>query len=37
LTITGTGTVVLQASQAASGNYAAATQNVSFTVSAGAQ
>jgi hypothetical protein len=34
--VTGAGTVVLQASQAASGNYAAATQNTSFTVVTGA-
>ncbi|MGA8529016.1 MAG: immunoglobulin domain-containing protein [Acidobacteriaceae bacterium] len=33
VTLTGTGTVVLQASQAASGNYVAATQTTSFTVS----
>jgi len=33
LTITGVGTVVLQASQAANGNYTAGTQNASFTVS----
>jgi hypothetical protein len=32
VTITGAGTVVLQASQAASGNYSAGTQNASFTV-----
>ncbi len=32
VTITGTGAVVLEASQAASGNYAAATATVSFTV-----
>ena len=32
VTITGVGTVVLQASQAASGNYTAGTQNASFTV-----
>ena len=36
VTITGVGTVVLQASQAANGNYTAATQNASFTVSAAA-
>jgi sugar lactone lactonase YvrE len=36
VTITGTGTVVLQASQAASGNYAAGTQNATFTVAAAA-
>jgi hypothetical protein len=35
VTITGTGTVVLSASQAASGNYVAATATVSFTVGAG--
>ncbi len=34
VTITGIGTVVLQASQAANGNYTAGTQNASFTVSA---
>jgi hypothetical protein len=34
VTITGVGTVVLQASQAASGNYTAGTQNASFTVAA---
>ena len=34
VTLTGAGTVVLSASQAASGNYAAATANVSFTVAA---
>jgi RHS repeat-associated protein len=34
VTITGAGTVVLQASEAASGNYAAGTQNATFTVSA---
>jgi sugar lactone lactonase YvrE len=33
VTIIGTGTVVLQASQAANGNYTAGTQNASFTVS----
>ncbi len=32
VTLTGAGTVVLLASQAASGNYAAATANLSFTV-----
>jgi RHS repeat-associated protein len=32
VTITGVGTVVLQASQAASGNYTTGTQNASFTV-----
>ena len=37
VTITGAGTVVLQAAQAANGNYAAATQNASFTVSVAAQ
>ena len=36
VTLTGVGTVVLSASQAASGNYAAATVNLSFTVTAGA-
>jgi Immunoglobulin domain len=35
VTLTGTGTVVLSANQAASGNYAAATANTSFTVAAG--
>ena len=34
VTITGVGAVVMQASQAASGNYAAGTQNASFTVAA---
>jgi Bacterial Ig-like domain (group 3)/MBG domain (YGX type) len=34
LTITGTGTVTLQASQAAAGNYAAATTTTSFTINA---
>jgi hypothetical protein len=34
VTVTGVGTVVLQASQAASGNYTAGTQNATFTVSA---
>jgi hypothetical protein len=34
VTLTGTGTVVLSASQAASGNYAAATTTISFTVTA---
>ncbi len=34
VTITGVGTVVLKASQAASGNYAAGTQTASFTVAA---
>jgi sugar lactone lactonase YvrE len=34
VTLTGAGTVVLQASQAAAGNYAAATQNATFTVAA---
>src|SRR6202012_5234427 len=34
VTLTGAGTVVLSASQAASGNYAAATATVSFTVAA---
>jgi hypothetical protein len=36
VTITGAGTVVLQASQAAAGNYAAGTQNATFTVAAAA-
>jgi sugar lactone lactonase YvrE len=35
VTLTGVGTVVLSASQAASGNYAAATATTSFTVAAG--
>jgi hypothetical protein len=35
VTLTGTGTVVLSASQAASGNYAVATATTSFTVAAG--
>ncbi len=34
VTLTGAGTVVLSASQAASGNYAAATATISFTVAA---
>jgi ABC-type anion transport system duplicated permease subunit len=34
VTLTGAGTVVLQASQAADANYVAATQNVTFTVAA---
>jgi hypothetical protein len=34
VTVTGTGTVVLQASEAADANYTASTQNVSFTVAA---
>jgi large repetitive protein len=34
VTVTGTGTVVLQASEAADSNYTASTQNVSFTVAA---
>ena len=34
VTLTGSGTVVLQASQAADANYVAATQNVTFTVAA---
>jgi sugar lactone lactonase YvrE len=34
VTITGIGTVVLSATQAANGNYAAGTQNASFTVTA---
>jgi len=37
VTITGVGTVVLQASQAASGNYTAGTQNATFTVASEAQ
>jgi sugar lactone lactonase YvrE len=36
LTLTGTGAVVLQASQAASSDYATGTQNATFTVAAGA-
>jgi subtilase family serine protease len=35
VTLTGTGTVVVMASQAATANYAAATKNATFTVSAG--
>jgi hypothetical protein len=35
VTLTGVGTVVLSASQAASGNYAAAAANANFTVAAG--
>jgi hypothetical protein len=35
VTVTGAGTVVLQASEAADSNYAASTQNVSFTVAGG--
>jgi sugar lactone lactonase YvrE len=35
VTLTGVGTVVLSASQAASGNYAAATATTNFTVAAG--
>ncbi|MCU1253611.1 MAG: hypothetical protein JWQ49_6640, partial [Edaphobacter sp.] len=35
VTLTGVGTVVLNASQLASGNYTAATANISFTVAAG--
>jgi hypothetical protein len=35
VTLTGAGTVVLSASQAAGGNYTAATANVSFTVATG--
>jgi sugar lactone lactonase YvrE len=35
VTLTGVGTVVLSASQAANGNYAAATSTASFTVAAG--
>jgi hypothetical protein len=34
VTLTGAGTVVLQASQAAAGNYASGTQNAAFTVAA---
>jgi hypothetical protein len=37
VTLTGAGAVVLQASQAASGNYAAATQNATFSVGVGSQ
>jgi hypothetical protein len=37
VTLTGAGTVVLQASQSASGNYAAATQNATFAVAAASQ
>jgi hypothetical protein len=36
VTLTGPGTVVLAAAQAAAGNYAAATQTATFTVAAGA-
>lgn len=36
VTLTGAGVVVLQASQSASGNYAAGSQSASFTVAAGA-
>ena len=36
VTLTGAGTVVLQASEAADSNYAAATKNATFTVGAGA-
>ena len=36
VTMTGTGTVVLQASQAAAGSYSAGTQNATFTISAAA-
>ncbi len=36
VTLTGAGTVVLQASEAADSNYAAATRNATFTVGAGA-
>ena len=36
VTLTGAGTVILQASEAADSNYAAATRNATFTVSAGA-
>ena len=35
VTLTGVGTVVLQASEAADSNYAAATKNATFTVTAG--
>ncbi|WP_263366246.1 choice-of-anchor D domain-containing protein, partial [Edaphobacter bradus] len=35
VTLTGTGTVVLQASEAADANYAAGTQSATFTVAAG--
>ena len=35
VTLTGTGTVVLQAAQAAAGNYTANTQQATFTVAAG--
>ncbi len=35
VTLTGAGTVVLQASEAADSNYAAATRNATFTVGAG--
>jgi hypothetical protein len=37
VTLTGAGTVVLQASQAASGTYAASTQNAAFTIAKEAQ
>lgn len=37
ITLTGAGTVVLQAQQAAAGNYAAGTQTASFHVSPGSQ
>jgi hypothetical protein len=37
VTLTGAGTVVLQASQAVSGSYAAATQNATFAVAVGSQ
>ncbi|MGD0796811.1 MAG: FG-GAP-like repeat-containing protein [Acidobacteriaceae bacterium] len=37
VTLTAAGAVVLQAGQAASGNYAAGTQNAAFTVSAASQ
>ena len=36
VTLTGAGTVILQASEAADSNYAAASKNATFTVSAGA-
>jgi hypothetical protein len=37
VTLTGVGTAMLQASQAASGNYAAATEDATFTIAAGSQ
>jgi hypothetical protein len=37
VTLTGAGTVVLQASQAASGNYVSSTQNATFTIAQEAQ